>query len=163
MAGRSAKTMIAYVPGYDAAVTWKTAGNYSHVGLIWNEQTWSWEIRAKGWSPKSVSGRIKTMARKMYAGSVESVTAVARLHETTAPILHEYFGDHRVYVSGVFRDGAGWEDVDWKAGRSNLRTMAAEGITAIAVRKMFDGPKAPAADFQMTEILRSLNTRRASV
>jgi hypothetical protein len=165
---RTVKTMIAYIPGLPGtSVTWKTAGDYTHVGLVYDWQASAWEIVAKGWSPQSVAKATKTAGRKMYAHALQFVgsgTAVVRLVEATAPLIAEYFGgDHRVTIVSVFRPETGWVGVNWHCGRSNLRRIAADGVTAIAVRPHGEGSQYREADFQMTEILRSLNTRRASV
>ena len=162
---RTAKTMIAYIPDLPGvSVTLKTAGDYTHIGLVHNWQTSEWETVAKGWSPKSVAKATRTAGRKMYAHALQFVnaaTAVAELHEVTAPLIADYFdGDHRVAVVSYFKPGSGWTSVRWKAGRSNLRWMASQGIAAVAVRQDHGARE---ADFQMTEILRSLNSRRASV
>jgi hypothetical protein len=171
VAGRSAKTMIAYipVPGLNgASVTWKTAGDYTHVGLVYNWQSNEWEIVAKGWSPISIAGRTRTAARKMYAHAPQFAgpsSAVAQLHETTAPIIAEYFGgDHRVRVTAVFLPEHGWQSVNWPAGRSNLRQLAQEGYAGVMIEGRRPGEThARNADFPMTEILKSLNSRKAAV
>jgi hypothetical protein len=169
MTGRSAKTMLAYVPDLPGTVvTWKTAGDYTHVGLVYNWQSSEWQIVAKGWSPESIAKTAKTAGRKMYAHALQfadRATVVTRLHEATAPIIAEYFGgDHRLKIVSVFRPETGWETVNWHAGRSLLRHLDREGVTAIAVSGPYDGQSyGRTADFQMTEIVKSLNSRRASV
>jgi len=159
---RTVKTMIAYIPGLNGvSVTWRTAGDYTHAGLVYNWSANEWEIVAKGWSPRSIGKAAKTAGRRMYAHApqfADRATVVTPLYEATAPNIAEYFGDHRVTIVSVFRPETGWEGVNWHAGRSLLRTLEAEGITAISV-----GGHGRVADFQMTEILRSLNTRKASV
>jgi hypothetical protein len=169
MAGRSAKTMLAYIPDLPGTVvTWKTAGNYSHVGLVYNWRANEWEIVAKGWSPRSVARQARTAGRRMYAHALQfadRATVVTTLHEATAPAVAEYFGgEHRVTVTAVFRPEHGWQSVSWPAGRSNLRQLAAEGYTGVMIEGRRPGEEfARRADFQMTEIVRSLNSRRASV
>lgn len=169
MSGRSAKTMVAYIPGLNGvSFTWKTAGNYTHVGLVYNWQTNAWEMAAKGWSPQSIVKRTMTAGRRMYAHApqfVGSATAVARLHEATAPVVAEYFGgEHRVTVTAVFRPEHGWQAVSWLAGRSNLRQLAREGYEGVMIEGRRPGEDhVRNADFPMTEIVKSLNSRKAAV
>jgi hypothetical protein len=168
MTGRSAKMMIAYVPSLtektEAKVTYKTAGGYDHAGLVFNHSASAWEVQAVGYSVKSIAKRTRTAVRNMYPrspGFWDAATAVVPLHEVTAPILREYFGDHRLAVCGIFRPETGWETVDWKAGRSNIRWMAEQGVTAISVCRA--NRLGTQADFQMTEIVKSVNARKALV
>jgi hypothetical protein len=169
MSGRSVKQMVAYVPGLNGvSFTWKTAGNYTHVGLVYNWQANAWEMAAKGWSPQSVARRTMTAGRRMYAHAphfVGSATAVTELHEATAPIVAEYFeGEHRVIVTAVFRPEHGWQSVRWLAGRSNLRQLAREGYTGVMIEGRRPGEThVRNADFPMAEIVRSLNSRKAAV
>jgi hypothetical protein len=164
MTGRSAKMMIAYAPGIagEAKVTYKTAGGYTHAGLIWNWAKETWEIAAVGYSPNSIAKRVKTVARKLH-GAANPDTIVVQLHEVTAPVIAKYFGEeHRVTVTAVFSEGHGWQSVSWKAGRSNLRQLGKDGYTAIAVEGRRAGEKRT-ADFPMSEIVKSLNSRKALV
>ena len=162
MAGRSARNMIAYIPDLPGtAVTWKTAGNYTHVGLLYSWADNKWSVIEKGWSPQAIAKRVKTEGRKMFAHApqfAEAATAVALLHEMTAPVIAAYFGDHRVAVTAVYRPETGWQDADYHGGRSNLRHLNREGVTAIAVTR-----HGRTADFQMTEVVKSLNSREARV
>jgi hypothetical protein len=166
MSSRTARTMIAY-PQPDQPVELRTRGSYSHAGLVF-QQDGSWEMAAHGTSPRSVERRAKASAGRQYAGRaqalVNSMVCVTPLWEATAPAVAEYFGHHRVTVIAVFRPEHGWQSVSWAAGRPALRRLAAEGYAGVMIEGRRDGERhARHADFTMTEIVRSLNSRRASV
>jgi hypothetical protein len=157
---RTAKHMIAYVPEAlgGGTVTWTTASDkYEYAGFVYGHDG-AWHVVVQGWSKRSVIKRTLAQARNMRAdASPGKVGFTAMAYETTAPVIAEYFEDHRVTVGAIFRPGRGWEEGSWLAGRSSLRSWAKEGVTTVAVHRA-----GRVADFQMTEVLRSLNTRRAS-
>lgn len=165
---RSAKTMIAYIPDTTATVTFTTAGGYTHAGFVFNWREETWDVEVKGYSPRSIAKRAKAVARERHRlltngvpahpDYISSMTAVARLYEVTAPVIAKYFGDHRVIIGAIFRPESGWEEGSWLAGRSSLRCWAKEGVTAVAVHRA-----GRVADFQMTEIVKSLDSRKAAV
>lgn len=165
MAGRSVRNMIAYVPDLPGtAVTFQTAGSYTHVGLLYDWADGKWSVVEKGWSPQAIAKRMKTQGLRMFSHAPQyasAATAVAELHEMTAPVIAGYFGDHRVVVTAVYREEHGWQSVNWKAGRSSLRQLHREGVTAIAVGRPGHSADKRVADFQMTEIFKSLNSRKA--
>jgi hypothetical protein len=169
MSGRSVKQMVAYIPGLNGVrFTWRTAGDYSHVGLVYNWRTNAWEMAAKGWSPQSVAKRTRTAALRMYAHAPQFAgpsSAVTELHEATAPVIAEYFGgEHRVTVAAVFLPDGGWQPVRQLAGRSDLRQLAEDGCTAVMIEGRRPGEdRARHADFQMAEIIKSLSSRKALV
>jgi hypothetical protein len=164
---RTAKRMIAY-PAGPAPFEWQTASDkYTHAGLVW-QQDGSWQLVTQGWSPESVEKRTKTVAGQQYVGNpqavVNSMVSVVRAWEMTAPIVAAYFTHHRLLVTAARREGDGWVSVRWHAGRSNLRKMQKEGWTALQFQGRRNGGGAVVtADFQMSEIIRSLNSRKASV
>jgi hypothetical protein len=81
---------------------------------------------------------------------------VVSLVERTAPVLHRYFGTHRLTVCEVYKPGDGWTTVNYHSGRSLIRTLHREGVTAISARRGSGNP----ADFQMDELISSINKDR---
>jgi hypothetical protein len=167
MSTRTRKTMIAEALGEE--IEYKTAGNYSVAGIVMMpdpESGFPRQVVAVGTSWDSVTRRTRTASRKLrpglHRGDEHHVMAVVALTEATAPVVREYFGTHKVSVSSVFTPGKGWEDARYHAGRSVLRKLAGDGVTAVAFsRGNGRGSGRRIADFQMTELLRSMNARSA--
>jgi hypothetical protein len=168
MAGRSTRTMIAATQWGDAE--YRTAGNYSVAGVIHymiNGELVT-RVAAVGNSWNSVQNRTRRALRDARPGTLPSdyayLTEVVSLTEATAPKLHQYFGTHKLSITQVFTPGRGWTDASYHAGRSNLRKLAKEGVTAVLAGKgggVVIGRWE--ADFQMAELLKSMNTRKAAV
>jgi hypothetical protein len=98
------------------------------------------------------------------------------LTEATAPLVRDYFGTHAVIIDALYKPGyedplgmmkSGWMH-PWgigltsiahslKGGQSMIRVLAKEGYTALAFRTI-NGTRI--ADFQMTELLKSMNARK---
>jgi hypothetical protein len=159
--------MVGY-PEAGGPVEWQTASDkYTHAGLVW-QQDGAWDVAVQGTSPKSVAKRARTEAGRQYVGSpqalVNRMVAVVRAWEMTAPVAADYFGHHRLLVTAAYREGEGWVSVNWLAGRSNIRKMQRDGWTALQFEGRREGEtRTRKADFQMTEILKSLNARKARV
>lgn len=153
-------------------VTKKTAGKYDTAGIVRNDRD-QWHIVAVGTSEDSVRSRTRTL----YGRGCYRQMFVGQLHEQTAPVIRDYFGGHRVAIDSLYRpdlDPALRDDMmqpgwtrPWsagyttpnhfaQAGRTMLRKLAKDGWTAVAVRQ---GGRV--ADFQIDEILKSMNARRA--
>lgn len=158
---RSAKTLVAY-PQDDTEVTHKTSGGYDYLGMTCSFSG-QWGVVAHGWSFTSVAKRTQRLARLNQAAN----SAVEQTWEATAPVIRAYFGHHRLRITEVFKDGQ-WQKASYHAGRSVLRQLPAEGITAVKVRGTgnYQGngerPGLHEADFQVDEIIRSLKSRRNS-
>lgn len=156
---RTTRTYAAYVsplcdaPGTEVLFT-TASSKYDYVGLL--QQDGQWGVQAKGWSYHSVRSRVRTAARRVNSYAVEHISCTSITVEVTAPVVRDYFGSHRVNISQVFRPGKGWEEVNLHAGRSNLNWLARQGITGVE----FTGGQRT-ADFQMTELLRSMRARKS--
>lgn len=159
MPGRSRKTMI--LTAFGEELEYKTAGGYNVAGAI---QYWSdggvlvRKVVAVGYSPNSVQAR----ARKAFRDAVPRATPdwyphsvdVGALIEATLPVIRQYFGTHRVAVTGWYVPGTGWLYGHRYAGRSHIVQMAREGVTAVAVSQgLGRGKGRRTADFQMTELV----------
>lgn len=153
------------------------------------DQDFPRRLVAKGTSKESVTKRTRTENNtwrpnflKRFGRSQErNVLQVVRLFEATAPTVREYFSTHRVVVSALFRAdldpklrdasmGNGWTTPQkagyattfraCRAGRSDLRRLAADGWTAVGIRQFDGGSGRPVADFQMDELIRSMGGQR---
>jgi hypothetical protein len=157
---RSAKTLVAY-PQDDTEVTHKTSGGYSYLGMTRSSGSGQWGVIAHGWSHESVTRRTRRLARLNNSAA----SAVKETWEATAPVIRAYFGHHRLRITEVFKDGQ-WQKASYHAGRSVLRQLPAEGISAVKVKGTgnYQGngerPGVHEADFQVTELLRSMNARK---
>jgi hypothetical protein len=170
--------MIAEALGEE--IEYETAGPYDVAGVLMYpdaESGFPRKIVAVGTSYASVTSRTRTVARKarpgMHKGDEHYVMQVVGLVEATAPVVRDYFGTHNVVIDALYKPGTeaglmmtrGWaypQDIDLtgqrrslKAGRTMIRRLAKEGYTAIAFRQ---GSRI--ADFQMDELLKSMNTRK---
>jgi hypothetical protein len=163
MSSRTARIMIAY-PQPDQPVEFKTSGGYTHAGLVFNQDC-TWTMAAHGFSPQSILKRTKAAAGRKYVGHpqalVNSMVAISRLWEETAPNVARYFGHHRLTVTAVFRPGHGWVNVSWDAGRTNLRRMERDGYTGVQFEGCDAQGRVRHPEFMMTEISRSLRNRNA--
>lgn len=181
MSGRTRKTMIATALGEE--IEYQTAGDYTVAGILMYpdpENDFPRAVVAVGTSRASVTSRTRTIARRVRPGLLRSdehyVMDVVPLTEATAPVVREYFGTHDVVIDALFKPGyedpmtmmkPGWAH-PWdigltsrahalKGGRSLIRVLAKEGYTALAFRTVH-GTRI--ADFQMTELLKSMNSRK---
>lgn len=149
MAGRTRRTLVATAPG-GTDVRMQTAGDYAIAGLI-QRSDGTWFIAAKGFrSTASVYNR----THAIYNRGDYKAMHVSDLIEETAPVLREYFGTHAIVLEEAFRPGSDWSQPARGAGRSVIRQLAGDGYTAVAFRL---GTRT--ADFQMDELLRSMNAR----
>jgi len=181
MAGRTSKTMIAEALG--ETIEYKTAGDYTVAGVLMYpdaENDFPCAIVAVGTSHDSVTRRTRTVAHKVRPRLLKSdehyVMAVVPLVEATAPVVRDYFGTHRVIINALYKPGQpddgmmqpGWA-YPWdlglttrahalKGGQSMIRQLARDGYTALSFRTI-NGTRI--ADFQMAELLKSMNARRA--
>jgi flavin-binding protein dodecin len=171
---RTRKTMIARAFG--AEVEYVTAGDYDTAGVVQYTRGGQFYryIAAVGTSAKSVEQRARAALRKARPETLPSdypyLVEVVRLREQTAPVVREYFGTHTVFITGFFTEGQGWaycHEEPYKAGRSVIRWMIREkGVTAFEFGK-HKGSVRPAgtspwrtADFQASELLKSMNARK---
>jgi hypothetical protein len=124
----------------------------------------NWSLAALGFSRASVVSRTRTACRKRGAwwstADVILNTCTTRAWEVTAPVVRDYFGSHMVLMTSGFHPERGWED--WtdgdsarKAGKSRIRALAREGYTGITFTQ-----SGRTADFEMTELLMSMNLRK---
>ena len=163
---RTRKTMIARTQWGD--VEYKTAGDYTVAGVVLSlsaDDNFAPEVVAVGTSWDSVSRRTKTISRKrrpgIHAGDHRQVMEVVALDEATAPVVREYFSRHDVPITQVYRPGTAWTQERYLPGRSIIRKLAAEGVTAVAFSlPLGRGRGLRTADFQMTELLNSMNARK---
>jgi hypothetical protein len=179
MSGRTRKTMIARAFGEE--IEYQTAGNYSVAGvLIYPDAAANFPRRvvAVGNSHASVTRRTRKVAHQVRSMLLKSdehhVMQVTSLTEATAPLVRDYFGTHGVVIDALYKPG--YEDplemMNWmypwdigltsrahalKGGRSMIRQLAKEGYTALAFRTV-NGTRI--ADFQMDELLKSMNARK---
>lgn len=142
-------TLVATAPD-GTEVTRKTSGKYDTAGLI-QRRDGTWFIAAWGWSWDSVYNR--THIR--YNRGDYLAMHISALVEQTAPVLREYCGTHDVYILACYTPGKGWVRERQGAPRPWLRRLAREGVTAVSVSR--EGRE---ADFQMAEIIRSMNARK---
>lgn len=140
------------------------SGKYDLAGLI-VQQDGTWAAVKFGTSWESVGNRTRTYFRRTRSNFdayyISQLTQVSRLWEVTAPIVRDYFGSHRVVIAKGFLPGKGWVDFtsgDYgrKAGKSRIRALAREGYTALGFAQGGRGP----ADFEMSELLKSMNLRK---
>lgn len=189
MTGRNTpKTLVAEAFGEEFTI--RTAAGYEYAGVLivpQQDKDFPRVLVAKGFSHSSVKKRTRTennrwrpnFTRRFGKVNEAQVMQVVRFFEATAPVVREFFGTHRVIVDGLFSAGIigtslqdenytpGWCDPQRaghagtfhaaRAGRSDLRRYDAEGWTVIRLRE-FNGRKT--ADFQVTELLKSMNTRK---
>jgi hypothetical protein len=180
MTGRTRKTMIASAFGEE--IEYKTAGDYSVAGvLIYPDPANNFPRRiiAVGNSHASVTSRTRRIARQLRSHLLKSdehhVMRVVPLTEATAPAVRDYFSTHNVVIDALYKPGQpddgmmkpGWA-YPWdlgltsrahalKGGQSMIRQLAKEGFTALAFRTA-GGTRI--ADFQVTELLKSMNARK---
>jgi hypothetical protein len=147
------RQVIAYAPD-GGEVTWVTAAGWTVAGLILKSGTWT--FRMAGHSDTSVLSRTRTCMNRH--GGDEA--AIARIWDCTAPVVAGYFGTHRVVINAWFTPADGWTATGQHkpASRANIRRMAREGVIAVNIKLSGGGRQ---ADFQMTELLASLNSRKA--
>jgi hypothetical protein len=170
MSSRTRRTLVATTSD-GSEVTEKTSGNYSIAGLIQGEDG-TWRIVARGWSWDSVKKRTSTM----YGRGCYRAMHVSDLIEQTAPMIREYYGAHYVVIDALYRSDLESQDSMYKpgwtspakagyvqqhhtlaAGRTMIRQLARDGWTAVAFRR---GTRI--ADFQMEELLKSMNARKSA-
>lgn len=162
MSSRTTRTLVAEAFGYEARI--RTSGGYDTAGVILNfpkDAEPSLGIVARGWSDDSVRARTRRVLRvrrpELTTRNENWVMDVVTLNEETAPVIYgyHYFKTHALRVTAIFKDGT-WQDCRLHAGRSMIRKLAREGITGITVTG-----KGHSADFEMTELLASMNKRSA--
>lgn len=180
MSGRTRKTLVA--EAFGECIEYKTAGDYTVAGVLMYpdaENDFPRRVVAVGHSRDSVTSRTRTIARRarpnMRRYDEQHVMQVVPLVEATAPPVRDYFGTHGVVIDALYKPGQpddgmmqpGWA-YPWdlgltsrahalKGGRSMIRQLAKEGYTALAFRTV-NGTRI--ADFQVTELLKSMNTRQ---
>lgn len=167
MSSRTVRIMIAEALGEE--IEYRTAGGYSVAGVVRTlnaENGFPCQVVAVGHSWDSVLRRTRAISRKLRRGLHKSdeqyVMEVVHLTEATAPVVREYFGTHRVAVTGWYTEANGWLHGNRYAGRSEIRKMAKEaiGITAVEFSMPLGRNRGHrTADFQMTELLASMNKR----
>lgn len=151
------KTMTARAFG--VTLEYKTSGNYSVAGVIEyraGDGSISRRIAAVGNSWSSVETRARRALRLAGHVNYETGVMVVSLVEETAPVLEDYFGSRVFTVVQGFRPGEGWVTLNYHPGASLLRRLAREGYTSVSCSK---GTRPP-ADFEMTEVIKSLNARK---
>lgn len=155
MSSRSTRELVAYAPD-GTEVTWKTAAPWDVAGLV-QRTDGTWSAVRHGFSRDSVYDRTNAY----YNLHLDSLTAmhVADAWEATAPCIRNYkfFGSHRVNIARAFIPGQGWTDRNMYAGCQAFRLLAADGVTSVEIRG--DGH---VVEFQMAEILKSMNARKKS-
>jgi hypothetical protein len=169
---RSQKTFVAYTAAGDEATFQTASDKYDYAGLVNPlDGSGQWRVVALGYSYESVTRRTRDAARRILAPNysddwgIRAYSCTAQAWEVSAPVIGAYFGHHRLRVTAVFLDGR-WQEVNYHAGRSLLRTLAKEGVEAVQVRGtgsrhcLSERQGLHEADFQMTELLKSMNTRR---
>lgn len=148
----SPRQVAVYVKGTE--VIFETASQWTVAGMIQHTDG-HWWLAANGHSTDSVLQR--TGRRYRYCPDAVSFE-VADIHETTAPVVREYFGTHAVITASVFTPEEGWQPLHMPASRKAIRALAKErGVTAIAFKA-----SGRQADFQMDELLASIRPRKAS-
>lgn len=135
-------------------VTERTSGDYDTAGIV-QDYDGKWHLAAHGWSRNSVWKRTRTQQDRQRGKTMY----VGLLLEETAPAIREYFGTHQVYISEYFLPGHGWVKVSRNAGKSMLRYLAKEGVVTVSVSSIF-GHRKEYADFQMDELLKSMNAKK---
>ena len=165
---RTRRTYAVYV-SYGTEVTFQTASaKYDHAGLVRSRDGKAWSVVALGYSLPSVIKRTRTAARRAYNADwdIRSNSCTSQVWEVSAPVVSEYFGHNRLWITAVFLDG-GWQEVSYHAGRSLLRTLAKEGVKAVCVQGCgqvnhpVEREGLHEADFQMDEIVRSMSARKS--
>jgi hypothetical protein len=151
---RILKTLVIVAPD-GTEVTERTSGGYDTAGII-QDYDGKWHLAAHGWSRDSVWKRTRTQQDRSQCRTMH----VGQLYEQTAPVIREYFGTHQVFIYACFIPGQGWVTASRSAGRSVLRSLAKEGVTAVAVSPVHS-KREVIADFQMTELTASMRTRKA--
>jgi hypothetical protein len=162
---RTVKTMIARTQWGE--VEYRTAGKYDVAGVIQYTEKGQLvrRVAAVGTSWDSVERRTKAELRKARPGTLPSdypyLMEVVHLTEATAPVIRKYFGRHGLTISQVFTQDGGWQDVRYHTGQSLLRKLAKDGVTAITVSRPLGRDRGcQMADFQMTEVVKSMNARK---
>lgn len=152
----SSKRKVAFYAPDGTEVTYETSGKWDTAGIV-EHPGGSWSLVANGFSPDAV--RKRTVA--YYRSHRLMGFAVTPIWEATAPVVREYFGSHRVRIGCVWIPGQGWVKKNCQAGRSVIRSLAKQGVTAIE----FVGKRARtgfefehAVDFQMSELFKSMRT-----
>jgi hypothetical protein len=171
---RTRRTFAAYTTGGDEVLVQHSSSKYDYVGLVNHlDGSGEWKPAAYGCSHASVTKRTRSAARKLLAPNysddwaVRAYSCVAQMWEATAPVVRDYFGHHRLRITAVFLDG-GWQEVNYHAGRSLLRTLDKEGVQAVQVRgvgsqhRLRERTGLHVADFQMSEVVKSMNARKAA-
>jgi hypothetical protein len=155
MSSRNTRELAAYAPD-GTEVTWKNAAKWDVVGMV-QRTDGTWKAVKHGFSRVSVYDR--THAYYNLRMHLDGLTAmhVADAWEATAPVIRDYkfFGSHRVTIARAFTPGQGWDTRNMYAGRQALRALAADGVTSVEIRG--DGH---VVEFQMAEILKSMNARK---
>lgn len=142
----SQREVAIYAPD-GTEIIYKTAAKWD-VGGIVKYTDGHWILAEYGFSPDSV--RKRTLA--YYNRTAYLINwSVGRIYEATAPVVREYFGHHRIAITQVWKPLEGWVDVRLHGGRSSIRRLSKQGVTA--VRFSADG-RLP--DFQMAELLKSM-------
>lgn len=136
-------------------VSYETAAKWDIAGIV-KRQDGTWWLAAHGCSYGSVRQRTITHYNR-HARLVEY--SVSFLYEGTVKVVRDYFGHHRLTIGSVFFPGRGWEPQNLNAGRANLRKLAKDGATAVAIKEMGTNR---IADFQMDELLKSMKSRKVS-
>lgn len=162
MSGRTARTMIAETT-FGGEIEYRTAGSYTLAGVM--NIGGKWQIAAVGNSPESVRRRTRSELSKIRPGILRMpgasyCTETVRLIEATAPVVRDYFKTHSVTVTGWFTEAEGWQYGSRRAGRSVLRQMARDGVRTVQFSNgRGRGRGRRDVDFQMTELLTSMNAR----
>lgn len=131
---------------YDSVSVWDVAG------IAQRTDGGRWVELAHGSSYDSVKRRALTYAGRSGSYNYSSVRAV-RIYEATAPCVREYFGTHRVRIYEGFKPGEGYVRIGKHAGWSLIRKLSKQGFTSLN----FTDTELPRADFQMAELLKSMN------
>jgi hypothetical protein len=155
MSSRSPRVLVVIAPD-GTEVTERTSGSYTVAGIVQNEDG-SWWIAAHGNSWDSVKSRT---SMRYGRGSYKQMH-VAELRERTAPVLRDYFGTHAVRVISWYHPDKGWTTETRCADATSLRQLHRDGCTAVEIQILGRTHDGKAADFQMTEIIKSLNERKA--
>jgi hypothetical protein len=146
----SARKVAFYAPD-GTEVVYETAGKWDTAGIVQHADG-KWSLAAHGFSAPSV--RQRTITRYHRYGGLRAFE-VTRIWETTAPVVREYFGSHRVWIHEVFTPGKGWTPgKHMAASRAAIRRLIREGATAIAFT---DSDRT--VDFQAAELQASLRQK----
>lgn len=164
--GRTAKVMVATTSWGE--FEYKTAGVYDVAGVIQYtapDGKLVREIAAVGTSWASVRSRTIKVLRAKRPGTLPSdypyLMEVVSMTEATAPVIRKYFGRHGLTVTSVFTEDGGWQEANLHTGRTLLRLLAKDGVKAIVVSKgLGRGNGRKDADFQIDEVIKSMNSRK---